>query len=106
MRIADHAPVLQGSPTLQQPSNAAHLQQTLAPEVARAAAHAELRRQETQVNDPGKTEGRSIHDRIGGDGRKKAAARKAPSAKTAKEGPKDSSPPSQPGSGDILDIVV
>ncbi len=106
MRIADHAPVLQGSPTLQQPSNAAHLQQVLAPEAARAAAHAELRRQETQVNDPEKTEGRGIHDRIGGDGRKKPATRKTTLAQSKTEEPKDPSPPSQPGSGDILDIVV
>lgn len=105
MRIADHAPVLQGSPILQQPANAVHQQQVLAPEAARAAALAQAQQHSTQVFKPGETEGRTIGDATDREGQSnRGRARSEPRAEEV-EG-KEHLQPSTPGSGDLLDIVV
>jgi hypothetical protein len=107
MRIADHAPVVQGSQVLQQPSNLVHQQQVQAPLTARVVAAMEAQQHATQVNDSTHAEGRTIQDRPGG-GRSstgKGGKRKDPTSST----PEDSSQSahvSPPGSGRFVDIVV
>lgn len=107
MRIADHAPVLQGSPVLQQPSNAVHLQQVLAAEMARAAAAAEAQQHASTVQDANRAEGRAIQNRSPHSGGKKAG-QQTPGKQPEKD--KDHQDPmprgKQPGSGDLVDITA
>ncbi len=110
MRIADHAPVLQASQVLQQPSNLVHQQQVQAPIAAKVVAAMEAHQHATQVNDTAHTEGRTIQDRPGGRGgggssREKGRKNKdsVPSTQEESSHPAHASPP---GSGKFVDIVV
>ena len=107
MRIADHAPVLQGSQVLQQPSNTVHQQQVLAPIAAKAAAEVEARQHASQVNDSARTEGRAIQDRPGRGGNTPGRGRRRKESPPVEEEPsKSSGHVSPPGSGNLVDIVV
>jgi hypothetical protein len=105
MRIADHAVALQSSPALQQPSNAAHQQQVLSPEAARAAAAAKNDQHAHQVSQPENTEGRIIQDHPGGKPQGKRDSKKEKLDPETDSESKDMRP-HQPGSGDLIDIVA
>jgi hypothetical protein len=107
MRIADHAVAVQSSPVLQQPSNSVHQQQTQAPDAARAAAAIQAQRHASQVNQPDKSEGRTIQKEPKGKGRRDAG-RGAPTKRDAAEAEETqpTSRSSQTGSGNLVDIVV
>lgn len=109
MRIADHAPVLQASQVLQQPSNLVHQQQVQAPVLAKAVAATEAQQHATQVNDTTHTEGRTIEDRPGSrrSTRDSGRRRKEPDSLTDEEsGEPRTTHASPPGSGKLVDIVV
>lgn len=107
MRIADHAPVLQGSPVLQQPSNAAHQQQILAAEMARTAAAVEAQQHATTVQDSNRTEGRTIQKRSS-QPKGKETGQKLSGKQTEKDKDDQQSPHrgKQPGSGELMDITA
>jgi hypothetical protein len=107
MRIADHAPALQGSQVLQQPSNTVHQQQIQAPQIAGALAAQQAQQSRSQVNRSNQTDGRMIQEQkeraLGGGNQR--------TKKSRQDAGEDSESDSinkgiQPGSGKILDIVV
>lgn len=107
MRIADHAPVLQASQVLLQPSNLVHQQQVQAPMDAKILAALEAQQHATQVNDTTHTEGRTIQDRPGGRRFSRENGREGAEVAASEESEETrSSHVSPPGSGKLVDIVA
>jgi len=108
MRIADHAPAMQSSQALQQPAATTHQQQVMSGQVAAAAVARENEKRNTEVNTTEKTENLTIRGEEQGRNRK-GREDSGESSTTDESGNTSTSrrkPPSEPGNGNLLDVIA
>ena len=109
MRIADHAPALQSSQALQQPAAATHQQQIMSGQIAASSVARENEKRNTEVTGTEETENLTIRGEEQGKNRK---GHGKTGTGQAEEGPDETQQPSnenrlsEPGNGNLLDVIV